>query len=74
MAKRKNMLPYTPIGEFMHEKSHLRIGTDAKIAAEEYLDSLCEKIISQAALINEHSGRKTLSGDDIKLAYKQLGK
>lgn len=66
------MLPYTPIGEFMHEKSHLRIGQDAKIAAEEYLDSLCERIVSQAALISEHAGKKTVSGDDIKLAYKQI--
>ena len=72
MGKRKNTLPYTPIGEFMHEKSQLRIGTDAKIEAEAVLDELCEKIISQAVLICEHSKRSTLNGDDIKLAYKQL--
>lgn len=56
----------------MHEKSQLRIGQDAKIEAEAVLDELCEKIISQAVLICEHSKRSTLNGDDIKLAYKQL--
>ena len=74
MAKRKNMLPYTPIGEFMQEKSQLRIGQDAKIEAEAVLDELCERIISQAVLICEHSRRSTLNGEDIKLAHKQISK
>lgn len=73
MAKRQNTLPYTPLGDFMAQETGKRISQSAKIEAEQVLDELTEKIVNLANILCEHSKRSTLKGEDIKLAYKQLG-
>lgn len=74
MAKRKNVLPYTPLGEFMHEETGKRIAQSAKVEVEIVLNELCEKVIPIAQMLSENSKRTTIRGEDIELAYKQVKK
>ena len=74
MSKRENTLPYSPIGQFLQEETQKRISHSAKVEVEKVLDEMCEKIITLANTLCEHSKRSTLKGQDIELAYKQLYK
>jgi histone H3/H4 len=72
MAKRENILPYAPLGAFMAEVSGKRISKDAKETAAQLLEEKTAEIVMKAQLLAEHSGRKTIKGKDILLAYQQL--
>ena len=73
MAKRENLIPFAPIGVLIQEATGKRVAKDAKVAATQILEDLTEKIIKKANLLAEHSGRKTIKGKDITLAFKQVG-
>lgn len=70
--KRKNLLPYSTIGNILNEKTNLRISKDSKIEVCEILEKLSKKIIKKADLIIKTSNKKTIKDKEIKLAYSQL--
>lgn len=72
MVKRKNILPYAPLGNLIQEATGKRVSKDAKITASQILEELTEKIIYKANLLADHSRRKTLKKRDINLAYNQI--
>lgn len=72
MTKRKNVLPYAPIGRLIHEATGKRVSQEAKQTAEQILDQLTERIVYKAKLLAEHAGRKTIRAKDITLAYNQI--
>ena len=72
MAKRENILPFSPLGDLIAEATGKRVGKDAKEVAAQILEELTEKIVKKAVLLAEHSGRKTVKAKDISLAYAQL--
>lgn len=47
-----------------------RVSDDAAKAFAEVLEEVGKTIAEQAVKISSHSGRKTISGDDVKLASK----
>ena len=72
MAKRENVLPYAPLGVLIQDSTGKRVAKEAKVAAAQILEELTEKIVHKANLLADHSGRKTIKGKDVILAYNQL--
>lgn len=72
MAKRENILPFAPIGKLIQETTGKRVSKEAKETGARILEEVTEKIIKKAALLAEHSGRKTVKSKDIILAYSQV--
>lgn len=72
MTKRENILPFAPIGKLIQDSTGKRVSKEAKATAAQILEEVTEKIIRKAALIAEHSNRKTVKGKDINLAYNQV--
>ena len=63
-------LPIASIGRILKNNGAQRISNDAKIALAEALENYGEKIAKEAIKLAHHTGRKTITGDDIKLAIK----
>jgi len=72
MAKRENILPYSPLGDLIAEATGKRVSKSAKITASQILEEVTGKIVHKANLLAEHSGRKTIKGKDINLAFMQI--
>jgi len=72
MAKRENILPFSPLGSLIKEATGKRVGKNAKEISAQILEELTEKIVKKAVLLADHSGRKTVKAKDISLAYAQL--
>ena len=63
-------LPIAPVGRILKNNGAQRISNDAKIALAEALEEYGEQLSKQAIGLAHHTGRKTITGDDIKLALK----
>jgi histone H3/H4 len=72
MAKRKNIIPYEPVGRLMEQAGAERVSQDAKIAMAEYLTDYALEIGKLAVKYAAHAGRTTVIDKDIKLAEKNL--
>ncbi|MFH2021184.1 MAG: histone [archaeon] len=70
--KRKNIIPYEPVGRMMEGFGAERVSQDAKVAMVDYLEEYAEKIGRLAAKYAAHAGRVTIIDKDIELAEKQL--
>jgi len=69
----KKFLPVAAMEKVMKEGGAERVSEPAKAALKEVLEERAQKIAEQAIQLSVHSGRKTVKGEDIKLAAKQLG-
>ena len=72
MAKRENILPFSPLGSLIQEATGKRVGKDAKEVSAKILEELTEKMMKKAVLLADHSGRKTIKAKDIILSFSQL--
>jgi histone H3/H4 len=72
MAKRKNTLPFAPLGALIQEATGKRVSKEAKETSANILEEVTAKIIHKANLLAEHANRKTVKAKDINLAYQQL--
>jgi histone H3/H4 len=72
MTKRENILPFAPLGDMIAQATGKRVSKDARVEAAKILEELTEKIVYKAKLLADHSGRKTVQGKDILLAFSQL--
>ena len=70
--KSKLIVPFAPVERIMKEATSARISTGAVEAMTEELISFGKKIGDKAWKLAQHSGRKTITGKDIKLAYEQM--
>ena len=63
-------LPIAPVGRILKNNGAQRISDDAKIALAEALEEYGKQLSKQAIRLAHHTGRKTITGEDIKLALK----
>jgi DNA-binding protein len=71
--KRKNIIPYIPVGKLMEQHGAERVSHDAKVALAEYLEEYALQIGMLALKYAKHAGRETVIDKDIILASKNLG-
>ena len=69
--KRTNIIPKAPMARILMNAGAKRVSADGVDAFTELLQETAEKIGAKAAEIAKHSGRKTVQGEDIKLAARQ---
>ncbi len=61
-------LPIAVMEQLLKEAGCLRVSDDAKIALKEYLEKEAKKLGKKAWQLAQHAGRRTVQGEDIKLA------
>ena len=67
---RKNILPYAAMEKLLKKAGAERVSDKAKDAFAEVLEEIAMGIGDKAVKFSKHSGRKTIKGEDIKLAHK----
>ncbi|MBI4440447.1 histone family protein [Candidatus Woesearchaeota archaeon] len=70
MTRRTSVIPKAPVARILMECGAKRVSADAVDAFAEVITEMTEKIALQASKIAQHSGRKTVQEEDIKLAVK----
>jgi DNA-binding protein len=69
MAK-KRFLSHNAMDKIMREAGAMRVSDNAKVALAEELEEMALKISAEAKKLAEHTGRKTVTEKDIRLAVK----
>jgi len=70
VTRRISIIPKAPVGRILMNAGAKRVSAGAVDAFADEIQAIAEKIATKAAQIAKHSGRKTVQGDDIKLASK----
>ena len=68
MAKR--VLPLAAMEKLLKQSGADRVSDKAKVALKDVLEDIAEEIAQNAVRLAQHAGRKTVKGEDIKLASK----
>ena len=63
-------LPIAPVGRILKNNGAQRVSDNGKIALAEAMEDYGEKVAKDAIELARHTGRKTITGKDIKLAIK----
>ena len=67
---KEKILPLAAMEKLLKKCGASRVSEDAKIAMKEILEQYGEQIGEKAVRFAQHSGRKTVKADDVKLATK----
>ena len=71
MKKSISVIPHAPLARIIADQG-ARASADGVKAFAEVLMETADKISKKAVAIAEHSGRKTVTDADVKLAAKQV--
>ena len=63
-------LPIAPVGRILKNNGAQRVSDGAKIALAEAMEDYGEKLSKETIELARHTGRKTITGKDVKLAIK----
>ena len=66
------ILPKAPVEKIIRSAGAERVSDSASLELLNILDKVGSEIAQQAKIYASHAGRKTIIGEDIKLAYEQL--
>ncbi len=69
--KIERIIPLAPLDRLIRKAKAERVSEKAATAMGEILEELGLEIAGMAKELAEHAHRKTINGDDIRLAYKQ---
>ena len=67
----ERLIPLAAMEQLIKKHSDLRVGEDAKAELKFLLEQYAKKIAVKAAELAKHAGRRTIQGNDIKLAEKE---
>ena len=67
---RKEILPLAAMEKLIKKAGAIRVSEDAKEALREYLEEKGQEISSKAIVLAEHSKRRTVKREDIRLATR----
>jgi DNA-binding protein len=67
----KKGLPLAAMERLLRDYTGLRVSEGAKQALKTGLETYVEAIAQKSARLAQHAGRKTIKGEDIKLALKE---
>jgi len=70
MPRPGTTIPKAPVAKIMQSSGAKRVSEDGVEKLVEYLMGFSAEISERALKIAKHSGRKTVQGEDIKLAVK----
>ena len=70
MGRNISTIPKAPLARILQNAGAKRVSAEAVDAFADVLTEICEEIATHAAKIAKHSGRKTVTGEDVKLAAK----
>jgi len=68
--KNKNILALATMEKLLKESGAIRVSTSAKEALKDILQNYAKDIATKAIELANHSKRKTIKSDDVKLAVK----
>lgn len=66
----KRLIPLAAMEKILKNAGAERVSEKAKAALKEVIEDIAEDISTSAVKLAGHAGRKTIKGDDIKLAAK----
>ena len=69
--RKTQTIPKAPVARILINAGAKRVSADAAEAFADVIHERALKIGEKAAMIAKHSGRKTVHGDDIKLAARR---
>ncbi len=69
--KEERIIPIAPLDRLIRKAKVERVSEKAAISMGEILEEIGVEIAGMARDLAEHAHRKTVNGEDIKLAYKQ---
>jgi len=70
MGRNTSIIPKAPFARILMNAGAKRVSSDATEAFADEITQIADEIASKAAKIARHSGRKTVVGEDVKLAAK----
>jgi len=71
MPRNKEIIPRAPLARILKEMGAPRVSAEAAEAMGKMLTKIAKEIGRRAQELAEHAGRKTVLGEDVKLAAKE---
>lgn len=69
--RKTQTIPKAPAARILMNAGAKRVSADAAEAFSEVLMEIGLKVSEKAVMIAKHSGRKTINGDDVRLAARK---
>lgn len=71
MPRNTEVIPRLPLARLLKKHGAARVSKEAADEFGKILTRIAEEISAEAAVLAEHSGRKTILGEDVELAAKR---
>lgn len=68
---KREILPLAAMEKLLKKAGANRVSEEAKEALREFLEDIAQKVSIRAITFSEHSGRRTIKKEDVKLASKE---
>ena len=69
--RQSTIIPKAPVGRILMQAGAKRVSADAVNAFVDVLEKIATEVGVQSVKIAKHSGRKTVNGEDIRLAARR---
>ena len=71
MPKNKTPIALAPLERILKENGAKRVSKDALVVFAEHIENKAKEIAEKAIRFSRHADRRTVLGDDVKLAIKK---